>query len=739
MPRTRSKRSVKVLKAVSSPLRLKILNFLFDSGSLSYTELMKSLKMNPSRDAGRFAYHLKSLLKADLVEVDIESKKYCLTDLGKMLIEITEKVEKKAQKRKEKIVRTSQFTIEEFDANKIANSLIKEAKIPFELAQKTAKTAEKRLLKSKIQYLTAPLVREVVNTILIENGLEEYRHKLARLGLPVHEVTKFLDTKTKTPLNSHAIISRAGKTVLREYTLFKVFPRDITDAHLSGALNIDDLDTWILKPSEVMHDLRFFLQNGIRLEKMNAFHLSEKPPQTLESALAMTSNLLLHTSKEVNKMQTLDNFNVFLAPLVKGFEIGRIKKALRRFILNANQHAELTICLEIPMSNIVAEKPVVGHGGDKRDRYQDFTKESQLIASLLIEILADLTSTKPLPNPRLICKISNQTFLDEESKAILLEAHRLSSERGLPYFANMNLKKKKRAVFSATGCKLESDLGDDWEIETLRTGCLGQVDLNLPRIAIESNKDKNRFFEILRERIELVIRALEIKYRNLRSRGKNLNPFLMQSTNGDTYFRLEQCTRIMNLVGFQEAVRAFCAKNLKNEDPLGFAEEILKNTLKFKRRIGRKSGKRLFPTILPNPEASKRLVQLDIEEYGIAKVSYSGTRENPFYSTTRRTHIQGENSFQFPLEQNEIEDMLNGLNGGGSLRVIELEDTEHSPENLMKLTRRLTEEQAIEFFIFNRNSTYCINCKRSWIGKKLRCPSCGSISTLRAFKKFNSS
>ena len=73
-------RGIKVLKAVSSPLRLKILNFLFDRGSLSYTELMIALKMNPSRDAGKFAYHLKFLLKANLVEADASSKKYFLSD-----------------------------------------------------------------------------------------------------------------------------------------------------------------------------------------------------------------------------------------------------------------------------------------------------------------------------------------------------------------------------------------------------------------------------------------------------------------------------------------------------------------------------------------------------------------------------------------------------------------------------------------------------------------------------------
>ncbi|TRO43876.1 ArsR family transcriptional regulator, partial [Candidatus Bathyarchaeota archaeon] len=168
-------RGIKVLKAVSSPIRLQILNFLFDKSALSYTELMTALKMNPSRDAGRFAYHLKFLLKTNLVEADVESKKYLLTDLGKMIIDVADRVEKKAFKPKVMLVRTSHSTLEEFDANKIANSLIKEAKMPPDQAQKAAKEAEKLLLKSKTKYLTAPLVREVVNAILIEKGQEEYR------------------------------------------------------------------------------------------------------------------------------------------------------------------------------------------------------------------------------------------------------------------------------------------------------------------------------------------------------------------------------------------------------------------------------------------------------------------------------------------------------------------------------------------------------------------------------------
>jgi anaerobic ribonucleoside-triphosphate reductase len=417
-------RGVKVLKAVSSPLRLQILNLVFEKGSLSYTELMNSLKMNPSRDAGRFAYHLKFLLKADLLEANTDTKKYVLTDLGKMVLDVADRVEKKADKPRGMLVRTSHFTLEEFDANKIANSLIKEAKVPPELAKKAAKEAEKRLLKSKTKYMTAPLIREVVNAILIEKGFEDYRHKLTRLGMPVHEVTNLIDDKDKAR-DSAAILSKAGRIVLSEYTLLNVFPRDIADAHVSGAIHVKSLGTWILKPNEVMHDLRFFLQHGIKRD--SPLQLSAEPPQSFESALSLVCNVLLQTSRETDEMQTCDYFNVFLAPFVKGADAAAVKEKLRLFILNVNQHANTTLGLELTIPKSAAGKTAIGPNGKTCGKYGDFAEESRLLASLTIEVLAEESAPKPLLNPRLVLKISKETLTDENAKAVLLKAHSLAA------------------------------------------------------------------------------------------------------------------------------------------------------------------------------------------------------------------------------------------------------------------------------------------------------------------------
>jgi len=142
--------------------------------------------------------------------------------------------------------------------------------------------------------------------------------------------------------------------------------------------------------------------------------------------------------------------------------------------------------------------------------------------------------------------------------------------------------------------------------------------------------------------------------------------------------------------------------------------------------------------VLRSLEASERLAQLDVEKYGVAKVKFSGTREKPFYSTTKRLSLEVGNFPYIPAESLEIEQKLEGLNAGGSLNIIELESNEYKPEELMNLTEHLIKNQGLDFFTYNRINTYCDNCKKSWFGVLHKCPSCGSMSPLTTFDRFAS-
>ncbi len=723
-----------MLKAVSSSLRLQILNLLFDKNALSYTELMAALKMNPSRDAGRFAYHLKFLLKANLVEADVETKKYYLTDLGKMLIDIADRVEKNAQKPKTLLVRTSHSTLEEFDANKIAHSLIKEAKVPPEEAQKTAKEAEKLIQKSKTKYVTAPLIREIVNTLLIEKGLEDYRNKLTRLGLPVHEVASLLEDKDM-PQNPSSILTKAGQSILSEYTLLNVLPRDIADAHTTGAIHLNNLSTWLLKPHEVVHDIRFFLQNG--LKTTNPLQLPQRPPETFEQALTLIFNLVVHSSKEVNELQTLAQFNIFLAPYAANMDAKATKEALESFIQNLNQQIDVAISLNLTIPSYVVDKPAIGFQGKPTGKYGDFAAEAAQLASQVLEVIAEQSIPRPVLNPRIIIKISKETFTSERAVKLLEEAHSLAANKGIVYFAVAS--EERNMAFSATGAKFEPDLTGDWETDTLRTGCLGMVTINLPRIVCESEKEKGKFFDILKERYELATRALEIKARTLRQREKMLLPFLTQSGGGDKYFRLENCSNLIDLAGLREAAEAFSQENGSAKDVEEFISETARYVLTLKTKTGRKQGKRFFPVILRSQEASERLAQLDVEKFGVANVRFLGTRERPYYSTVKRLQIQTSPTCAFTPECIEKNQASTILNPGGNVSIIELGKNETKPDELLNLTKQLIETQAAEFFTYNRQMTFCNNCQRTWIGTIPKCPQCGSLSTLTVYDRFANS
>src|SRR5208337_2282953 len=301
-------------------------------------------------------------------------------------------------------------------------------------------------------------------------------------------------TQATTPLEA------AGQTVFKEYTLLNTLPRDIADAHLSGALHIGNLCTWILKPTEIIHDTRFFLQNGLNLETLNPTQPSRPPPKNLETALATIFNVLVHAKKEIETTQTLEYLNIFLAPYARNTELARTKETLLRFMTNLSQHADAAISLELTTPKFLADKTAIGPNGQQAGKYAEYAEEAQQLASLLIEAFSEESRQKPLINPKLTVKIRVETFKDERARAILLKAHGLAAHNGTPYFANLTEKSHEQTVHSPTGFKIDAEPDGDWEIDTLRTGCLGTVTVNMPRIAYQTERDPAKFQETLKER-----------------------------------------------------------------------------------------------------------------------------------------------------------------------------------------------------------------------------------------------
>ena len=731
-------RGTRVLKAISSPLRLQVLNLLYDRGPLPYTKIMSVLRLSPTSDAGKFAYHLKFLLNTDLIEPDVETRKYRLTELGQMLIGVAENIDERVSKRRKMFVRTSRLAIEEFDRNKIALSLVKEAGVPLDLAQKISRETEERLSEFKTKYLTAPLIREFVNAILIEKGLEEYRHKLTRLGIPVYDVTELIKSTGALSLGVETIHKAAGDRVIEEYTLLNVLPRDIADAHLSGYLHINNLGCWVLKPNEFLHDLRLFLQRGLNIERTGFIGPSYISPKNFESALLITSNVLKAAATDISGEQTIDFFNIFLAPFVRGLPPERIKEGLNFFISDLNHSSSgegrpimASVGLEFVVPNFLREKEAIGLGGKRIGCYADYVEESRLIASLLLDMMFEDERHKPVFNPSLIIKIRPDVLENRGCETLLLQSHKLAAERGLPYFANLCPKVQKHASYSATGCRFSDDWRGDWELDTLRTGSIDSVIINLPRAAYEAGRNKARFIKLLDEQLELSIRALEIKYLTIRQREREgLLPFLMRKVDGDQYFRIENGTRLIGFVGLNEAIESLSGKGIWEDEGLDLAEETVRYLSESVEKRAKKPETRGSLSMMSNPNAARRLAELDVQKYGWSTVRIQGTKEQPFYTNTVAAPLSSDISLDKRLK---IEEKFHRLCPGSHLAILQLENSNLDTKELLSTTKRLVKTFDVGLYTYNRNIAYCTNCEKIFNGTLPKCPTCGSVNKLVRF------
>ena len=145
MPYRTSKRVRTIYSVIASSNRLDILRILNAKGPLSYSELKTLAGFKSKKESGKFAYHLRKLVKQMLVTLNRSERRYTVTNLGRLILNLTRQIEEQSVIESGKIyVRTSKEMMEEFKPDKILQALVKEAGMPVDLAQKMTSEAEAR-------------------------------------------------------------------------------------------------------------------------------------------------------------------------------------------------------------------------------------------------------------------------------------------------------------------------------------------------------------------------------------------------------------------------------------------------------------------------------------------------------------------------------------------------------------------------------------------------------------------
>lgn len=713
-----------ILSALSNEVRAEVLKLISREGPLSFTEIMEKLEMNPKTDAGKFGYHLRMLTEAELLMADEASGKYNLTFFGQEVANFIYGVEDAVRRKKgEMLVRTSSLTIEPFERKKIVEALIREANVPRKLAESISKEAEDRLKKPQVRYLTAALIREFVNAILLEKGLEEYRHSLTRLGQPVYDVTTTIKSAGyndyPSPERVHAL---AGDAVFEEYMYLKVLPRTIADAHLSGAIHINNANYWVLRPADIQHDIRPFLRGKIPVDGTGLSLPTYPAPRSLKGALYTIDALLYSSSSLCSNAQSIGFFNVFLAPFIKDMKEAEIKNTLRDFLYGVNEKfngitsSSIAFNLELEIPEFLEKVKAPSPDGEK-GVYGDYSDQALRLLGVLLDLMNESDgASKPLLNPALFIKMRKKALATNAANECLMKGYTLAERWGNIFFVNQTLPWQTDNVSYNSNLSRMDSSWKDWESGTLRVGALDNITINLPRIAYESKGDDDKFYEKLKEMLELAKEALVIKRQVLNDRiqSDSLLPLFRAELDGTGYFRLNDSPGIISYVGLPEAVKYHTGLDISDsEDALRFAAKVVGQMDEYSSRS--QPTIRLLSSSITFEPAAQRLTNLDIVA-GYVK---------PKAAECYTEHSNLPLTVAIPLKSRlKIEEIFQQITRGGHLFDIHLSEPFPTDNLLANYTKRMFETTGIGLLTFTRDYTYCFHCETVTYGFHAKCPKC---------------
>jgi ribonucleoside-triphosphate reductase len=528
-------------------------------------------------------------------------------------------------------VRTSKQSIEEFNSHKIIQSLVREANMPLEQAHKITEEVENKVYKFQTAYLTSSLIRETVNSVLIEHGHEEYRNKLARLGLPTSDIFEMLHNIDKIGNGIDSVISKVAQSMLSEHLIINTLPKDIADMHLAGEINISNSGIWGLVPDTVFVNIDHLAESGIDLKGkfLNVSRLASiNNIDELATALPLLISLL---SREASTEIVLDGITSLLNRIGDSREVAAL---LTRALMESSA---------APMysSDSIFGLPITTITLDIEDQ-----SNSKLINEILDSYNNYLNFTS-VPRIGIALKFGGKDILRDYSEKVVS----IIRTGGLVSMA----RNKSRSLNGIH--KLISNKASSGTVATLQS-----LSINLPRLAYQSNKDETYFRARLALMIKPALSAMAIRKKAITDLiRKGMLPTLSSSTQ---FTQLGTHTTVINLTGAKESVNDILGHEINNGG-IEILQKVLKTAVDVATDQGRQMGEDHVGIAMINDDSARRFASLDSDKYG--KISLMSSQQGSLaYSqglTVYGKELVSPNDSKSRLivdRSNSIDNLLNG-------------------------------------------------------------------------------
>lgn len=513
--------------------------------------------------------------------------------------------------------------------------------------------------------------------------------------------------------NSNASYSLSGLqahisgAVIAEYTLKYIYPKEIAEAHRSGALHIHDLGMGTFGGYCAGWSLRQLLElgfNGV------PGRISAKPARHFNAALGQIVNFLGTMQNEWAGAQAFSSFDTYLAPLAAKDKLTypQIKQSIQEFVfaINAtsrwgNQVPFTNITLDWTVPEDMRDQPIL-YGGKyiQEETYKDFQREMDLINRAFIEVMTtgDMNGrvfTFPIPT----YNITRDFDWESENANLLFE---MTAKYGIPYFQNFINSSLRPSDVRSMCCRLQLDLrqlasktgGLFGSGE--KTGSIGVVTINLPRLGYLS-KSEEEFFNRLDDLLYLAKESLEIKRKEV---SKNMEASLLPWSK--RYLgNLDHHFSTIGLIGMHECLLNFLGEGIDSPRGKAFALRVLDF---FRDRITTfqmETGHLYNLEATPAEGAAYRLAKIDKKLFKEIKTS---GKDVPYY--TNSTHLPvnyTSDVFETLTHQDELQTKYTG----GTVVHVFVGERVESAEACKNLVKKIAYNFRLPYFTITPTFSIC--------------------------------
>ena len=625
-----------------------------------------------------------------------------------------------------------------------------------ELTDKVIDYLEKELKRGEIP--TVEQVQDIVEKVLIEDGhartakayiLYRKQHQdIREIGGLLKDIDvvdgylSMMDWKVKE--NSNMSYSLQGlnvyatENIVSHYWLNKIYPPEIGEAHSKGFFHIHDLGT--LGAYCVGWDLKDLLLLGF---KGVSGKIESKPAKHFSTALMQIVNFLYTLQGEAAGAQALSNFDSLLAPFIRqdGLNYGQVKQEMQKFLFNMNvptrvgfQSPFTNITMDLTIPSYMTDEPAIIGGELMDDNFSDYLDEMDMINHAFAEIMYEGDAKgRPFTFPIPTYNITKDFKWSNDGLDPIWE---MTAKYGIPYFSNFINSDMKPDDARSMCCRLRLDnrelkkRGGGLFGANPKTGSVGVVTLNLPRLGYLAKDDKD-FFERLDDLMILAKQSLEIKreiIENLTYSG--LHPYSrfylsdVKKTFGEFW---KNHFSTIGLIGMNDALLNFMNKSIADKEGKQFAEKVLDYIRDRIADFQQETGNIFNLEATPAEGASYRLARLDqatysdIRSYNKEVYSHNGGRDiEPYYTNSTQLPV-GFTSDVF--EALDLQDSLQTKYTGGTVMHIYLGEGEISPTATKKLVRKVADNYSLPYYTITPTFSVCPD--HGYItGEHQHCPTC---------------